>query len=411
MKQRPVLVAVIGYIIGILWGLYINFSIILFYILILATYYLVRKFFQINEKRKFKLISFRRYSRYLKLIINSKVIFILIIFSIISNLVILKQNNIYENSYQEGEAIKIVGIVVSKKTEKEYYDLYKIKILDSKKFSLFIQVNKKEKELEYGDKVLINGQYIKPSEQKNYGGYDDSQYLKTLKVLGRVKVSKIEVLEKKQQNIILQFANTIRGKIEEKIDKGFEYEKAAILKGLLIGKIDDIEDEIKENFQISNISHVLAISGMHVGYIILGIQMLFQKLFGKRKIKIITIFFLICYSFITGFSASIIRAIIMSSIALGAGIVYRKNDIWNTISISLLGILIYNPFLILNVGLQLSYIGTISIILFNKIVLKIFDNIHFKLIDKLKEILSVTISAQIMILPIMIYHFERNVPT
>ena len=407
MIKRPVLVAVIGYIIGILWGLYIDFSIIPFCILIFATYYIYKKFFQSNKKRKFKLISFKRYSRYFKLIINSKVMFILIIFSIISNLVILKQNKIYENLYQDGENVKFTGIVVSEKTEKEYYNLYKIKILNSNNLNLFIQVNKKSNELEYGDKVLIKGEYIKPSEQRNYGGYDDSIYLKTLKVVGRVKVDKIEVLDKKQQNIILQLSNKVSEKIEEKIDANFKEENAAILKGLLLGKTEDIEEEVKENFQISNISHVLAISGMHIGYIILGIKILFEKLLGKRKTRIITIFVLIFYSFITGFSASITRAVVMSSIALGAGIIYRKNDIWNTISISLLVILIYNPFLILNVGLQLSYIGTISIILFSKLVLKLFDNLPIKFRDKFKEILSVTISAQIMILPIMIYYFNK----
>jgi len=407
MIKRPILVAIIGYIIGILWGLYIDFSIILFCILIFATYYLSRKFFHIKKKRKFKLISFRRYSRYLKLIINSKVMFILIIFSIISNTIILKQNQIYENLYQDEEQVELIGIVVSQKTEKEYYDLYKVKILNSNNLNVFIQVNKKSNQLEYGDKVLINGEYVKPSNQRNYGGYDDSRYLKTLKVVGRVKANKIEVLAKKQQNIILQFGNTISCKIEEKIDVNFKEENAAILKGLLLGNTADIEDDVKEDFQVSNISHVLAISGMHVGYIILGIKMLLQKLLGKRKTKIITIVILIFYSFITGFSASITRAVIMSSIALGAGIVYRKNDIWNTISISLLGILIYNPFLILNVGLQLSYIGTIGIILFSKIVLKFFSNTKIKINEKVKEILSVTLSAQIMILPIMIYHFNK----
>ena len=99
MKHRPILVAVIGYIIGILWGLYFQFSIVPYYILILATYFIVKNFFQKNKKHKFKLLSIRRYSRYLKLVINHKVIFILILLSSISNGIVLNQNDRYKNTY------------------------------------------------------------------------------------------------------------------------------------------------------------------------------------------------------------------------------------------------------------------------------------------------------------------------
>ena len=103
-----------------------------------------------------------------------------------------------------------------------------------------------------------------------------------------------------------------------------------------------------------------------------------------------------------------------------AGLIYQKNDIWNSLSISLFFILIYNPFLIVNIGLQLSYLGTIGILVFSKTISKILDNIRIKnpkykykinkkivtAIEKIKEILAVTISAQLMILPIIIYNFN-----
>lgn len=410
MKERPILVAVIGYMIGILWGLYFSFSIVLYYILILAIYYIVNKFLKFHKKREFKLLSFSRYSRYLKLVVNSKVIFILMISSILSNGMVLFQNNQYDNLYQDGENIQITGIVVSQKVEKQYYDLYQVKLLDSKPFRLYIQVSKKSKELEYGDKVRLQGKYSKPSEQRNYGGYDDKQYLKTLKIVGRVKVNQVEIIAKKQINGILQFANNMNLKIKEKIKPTFAEEKLAILKGLLLGETEDIAEEVRETFQISNISHVLAISGMHISYIIMGLQLLLIKVMGKKKTRIVTIIFLILYAFITGFSPSIVRAVSMGIITIGSGLVYRKSDVWNSMAISLLGILLYNPFLILNVGLQLSYLGTIGIILLRSTVLKIFSykkrKKEGKINEKVKEILAVSLSAQIMILPIMVCHFN-----
>lgn len=416
MKQRPILVAVIGYMIGILWGLYFRFSIVLSYILILATYYMLKKFFEFQKERHFKLLSFHRYSRYLKLIINTKVIFIFMIFSSISNGIVLLQNEQYENLYQDGEMVEITGIVVSQKIEKFYYNLYQIKVLNSKSFNLYIQVSKKNKELEYGDQVKLQGMYQKPSKQRNHGGYDDSQYLKTLRIAGRVKVNQVEVIAKKQRNIILQYANRMNLKSKEKIETIFEEEIASILKGLLLGETGDIEEEVKENFQIANISHVLAISGMHIGYLILGLQVLLKKKIGTKKTKIVTIIILVFYTFMTGFSPSIVRAVVMGIITIGGGLVNRKSDVWNSIAISLLGILFYNPFLILNVGLQLSYLGTIGIILFQPTILKIFEvnpsknrlkSIRkSKVLEKGKEIVAVSLSAQIMILPILLYHFN-----
>ena len=408
MVKRPILVAVIGYIIGILWGLYLKFSIVLFYILIFATYYIYMVLYRDKKKRKFKLLSLNRYSRYLKLIINKATITIIVVMSVVSNAIVCYQNNKYKTTFQDEENTEIIGIVVSTKIEKQYYDLYIIKIQDSQ-FKMYIQVNKKEK-LEYGDKLVVKGKYSSPSKQRNYGGYDDSMYLKTKKILGRVKADNIKLIAKNQCNFILQLANKANLLIKEKIDKIFEGKNSSLLKGLLLGDKQNIEDEVKENYQILNISHILAVSGMHIGYIILAIQLLFKKIIGKKYAKITTIIILIIYIFITGFSPSIIRASVMAILVICSTLFHKKNDIWNSISISLLGILIYNPFFIIDIGLQLSYLGTIGIILFHSTCLQVFNQIKFKkdlkIIKYIKEVLSVTISAQIMIFPILLFNYN-----
>ena len=262
LKQRSILVATIGYIIGILWGLYFKFSIVPFYIILFVTYCII-KIFKNNKKHKFKLLSIYRYSRYLKLNLNLKVILILIIFSIISNIIVISKNNQYETNYKDEQEIEFIGIVISKKVEKQYYNQYKVKILNSD-FNIYIQVGKNQNELEYGDEIQVKGQYQKPLGQRNYKGYDDSRYLKTLKIIGRVRVNYINLLGKEKLNPILQMANKINLKLEEKIDKTFNSRNSAILKGLLLGDKNDIDENIKEQFQIANMSHILAISGMHI---------------------------------------------------------------------------------------------------------------------------------------------------
>ncbi len=426
--KRPILVIVIGYILGILMGLYFKYSIVLLYFLITIIYYLCKRHKSINnQKRKFKLISFKRYFRYVKLLFSQKVILLIIISSVISNTMVIIKNKNFEELYIKEQGLTIKGIVVSDKTEKEYSDIYKIKVNKCDEVSkyknkyLYIKIGKKLKvTLDYGDEIIIKGKYIEPNTKRNYGGFDYKQYLKTKNIYGSVNVENIKINNKKKANVLFYLANKLACKIEKTIDDNLEKNEASLLKGILIGKTSDIEEEMYKNFRVANISHILAVSGMHVSYIVIGCNILFEKSMGKRKSKYIIIAILIIYMFVTGFSPSIVRATIMGILFMMSKIVYRKNDVWTSISLSLLIILVFNPYIIMNIGLQLSYIGTIGIILLQRIVQDVLKNIKFRdkknvykinrkkilFISKIQEILSVTISAQLVILPFMLYHFN-----
>lgn len=431
--KRPVLVAIIGYIIGILWGLYFKINIVPFYLSIIAIYFIVNFRYKkiINSKNKFKLISVKRYFRYVKLIIKPSVIIIIFLFSIISNRIIKFQESEYESVFKrEGEIEKIVCIIVSNREEKEYYNTYKIHVIESKKIKVleekyfYLQAKKNSfQNLEYGDMLEISGNYKKAEGQRNYGGFDYQNYLKTKKIYGIINVSKMEILDKKRANILMMVANDITCKIKNSIDKIFNKETGEILKGVLLGDSSNIEENIKENFRNASMAHILAISGMHISYVIIGVTKLFNRALGKRITKFMIIIFLLIYMFITGFSPSVIRATIMGILVIVSNLAYRKNDFWTSIATSLFIILIYNPYLIMDIGLQLSYFGVIGIILFQKTILEMLANmkiknkkykgkkkIKMKIVEKIKEILAVGISAQITILPIILYHYNTFNP-
>ena len=435
MKERPVLIAVIGYMLGILWGLYFDFSIALLYIFI-TVIYLIRKRHKrniyskkVNQKNflevksKFNILSIKRYFKYFKIFLNKKSIYLIMIFSIISNLITIYQNNFY-NLYKDGEKLKLTAIVVGNKEEKEFKDVYEIKVVSEGKYKntkLILNIKKnKNVNLEYGDEISVSGEFIEPAKRRNYNGFDYSRYLKTLKIHGNLKASDIDVISKNSGSKIFILANKINLKIKENINKLMPEEYGNMLIGLILGDTTNIEEDIQDDFKVANISHVLAISGMHITYIIIGIEILFKKPFGKIRTRIVTIVILILYMFITGFAPSVVRASIMGIFLLLSKLIHRKNDIWTSISLSLLILLIYNPFLILNVGLQLSYLGTIGIICFNKNIYNFLRTLKIKnkkikykinrkvilFVDKIKEILSVTLSAQIVILPVMLFNFN-----
>ena len=414
--KRPILVVAIGYIIGIIWGLYFNFSIALLYIFIAAIYFFLKIF--LNHKSKFKLLSIRRYFRYVKLIFTKNVVFLIVIISIISNLIIMAKEN-YRVGMQQSIAklnkIVLEAIIVQDRIDKDYKDTYKIStIINGKKVYFYLDVNKnKNKSFDYGDKIYLEGTYEIPETQRNYKGFDYNKYLKQKNILGIIKAENLILKSKEHGNPLLLFSNKISNKIEKKLKELLSYEVYPIVISLSVGNMDFIEEDIQEQFRNAGLLHVLAVSGTHMTYLILGTGMMFKNLFGKRKTYYLSIFIILFYILITGFSVSIIRSAIMGIVMLISKIVYRKNDIWTSMGLSLLIILFYNPYLILDLGMQFSYGGTIGIVLFQRDILKFLEekmlnmqkNKFFinKLIKPIIEIISITISAQIIIIPIIIY--------
>ena len=388
--------------------------------MIIAIFIVKRK---ITKKKKFNIISILRYLKYLKLFLNKKTIFIIVIISILSNSIMLYEKYRYSNIYEEKE-YTVIGKIVSDKQEKEYKNCYKIKVLKLQNSSrnvkntyLNLFVDKKIN-LEYGNVVKCKGAFEKGSETRNYGGFDYNRYLKTQKIYGIFNSKKIEVMSKDID--IFSISNNISNMIEEKIDLLLNETEASLCKGLILGKTEEIEESIKENFRVVNISHILAISGLHVTYIVMLISTFSQRIMGKKYGTVFVIIVLLFYMFLVGFTPSIVRACMMGILVKIAFLVQRKNNFWNSFSLSLLLILINNPYSILNIGLQLSYLATIGIVSFSRKIRKKIDNFKFLksnliirknnkiqiLVNKVKDNLSVMFSAQILILPIMIYNFN-----
>ncbi len=388
--------------------------------MIIAIFIIKRK---ITKKKKFNIISIFRYLKYLKLFLNKKTIFIIIIISILSNSIMLYEKYRYSNIYEEKE-YTVIGKIISNKKEKEYKNCYKIKVLKVQNLSknvkntyLNLFVDKKIN-LEYGDIIKCKGIFQKGEKARNYGGFNYNSYLKTQKIYGIFNSKKVEKISKDID--IFSIANNISNRVEEKIDLLLNETEANLCKGLILGKTQEIEESIKENFRIVNISHILAISGLHVTYIVMLITIISQRLIGKKYGTVFLIVVLIFYMFLVGFTPSIVRACIMGILVNLAFLVHKKNNFWNSLALSLLLILINNPYSILNIGLQLSYLATIGIVSFSRKIRKKIDNFKFlknnlvirknnkiqTLVNKIKDNLSVMFSAQILILPIMIYNFN-----
>lgn len=353
--------------------------------------------------------------RYIKVIIKKSSLYLIIFTAILSNTFVILLNKQYEQGYKYlNKLTTIRGVIVDNGTEKEYNIVYKLKIKEKKCKNkvVYLSINKKYKNLCYGDYIEATGNYIEPEIQRNKNGFNYKKYLKSKKILGTIRTEKIKLIKKEKINFVQMQCNKLKLKIINNINEMLDEKEANVLSGILIGEKAQIDENIIESFKKSNLSHILAISGMHINYIILGITILSKKQRISKKISyVIIIIFLIIFAIITDFSVSVIRAVIMSCIVIISKLLHMKVDIINTISISLLIILINNPFSIIDVGLELSYVGTIGIILFQKQIKsrleKILNILNNKNIKKvIIKFLTVSISAQIAIIPIMAVYFN-----
>ena len=399
--KRPILIATIGFITGIIWGLYFN---IVPFLLMLTSVYL---YLHMIKFKKIKNI------RVIKLIITKKVLILFTIFSLVSNFYIKYLETDYNKTYNSLQNMQCIGTIISEKEEKDYSFQYKIKIekinnikVKNKKF--YLTAKKKNSNIKYADKISFEGEYIKPEIQRNYKGFDYSLYLKSQGIYGTIKANNIKVIKENNLNFFSVLSNIIKNKIIENTNKLFTERTKGIFLGILIGYDELIAEDVKENFSKSSLSHLLAVSGAHVTYVVLGITLMLKSLrVSKEKGKIVICILLIFYLYIINFTPSVTRAVIMNIIAIMQIVLHKKQDIATTISFSSLLIIIINPYKILNIGFILSYIGTIGIIIFADKFENFRDNnIKTKSIKMIKGMCYVTISAWILIFPIIMYYFN-----
>lgn len=334
------------------------------------------------------------------LITKNKKIIVILICLIIS----IGYVSILENKYSKisDMPIKEMVTIISDIQEKEYKKVCIAKIVrNNKKILINIKMSQDIPSIKYGDSLYIEGEFKQPEEARNYKGYNYKQYLKTKKIIGTVELEKVKILKSSNGS----FIHNIQKYIRDTINGTLTDEEGNLLLAILLGDKDKLSEDIQESFKTSNLSHMLAVSGAHVSYIILGLTYVLQNsIIGKKNGKIVCIIFLLAFMAITNFTPSVTRACIMAILTLFSSIIYRKSDVYTNISVAALITLIFNPYSLLDLGFQLSYGGTIGIIIFIKRIQEKKSN--SKVINYIKQMALVSIYANIIIIPIMMYHFN-----
>lgn len=199
------------------------------------------------------------------------------------------------------------------------------------------------------------GNFMLPDLSRNTGGFNARRYLNSLKIFGNIYINEYYISDLSEFNLVYY----IQDEIYSSLARLFPKNELGLVLGMMIGETKDMSDTVIEDFKTTGLTHLVAVSGSNVAYVVLLVQFLFNKLVGKKGTYIISIFFLILFMFVSGASSSVIRATIMIVLSIFSNIIYRKSDTVSNISSSAFLLIMINPLIIYDVGFVLSFGGTI----------------------------------------------------
>ncbi|MEL6483471.1 MAG: ComEC/Rec2 family competence protein, partial [Bacteroidota bacterium] len=247
---------------------------------------------------------------------------------------------------------------------------------------------------------------------RNPGQFSYQKYLRQLGILHQFnRDSKVLRHEKATQRSLFGLAQQVRDHLAHRLkEAGFSEEVFGVVQALLLGQRSDIPKALYKDYQNAGAVHILAISGLHVGVLVLIFQALLFPLTRLPKGKVIRLIVLILFlwgfAFITGLSASVVRAVTMFSFLSYAWCLDRPTSSFNLAALSMMALLLVKPLFLFQVGFQMSYAAVFAILwLYPK--LQAFWSPEPWLLKKIWSLLTVSVSAQVGVLPISLFYFHQ----
>jgi competence protein ComEC len=279
--------------------------------------------------------------------------------------------------------------------------------------NLFFEKSDSAELLDYGDRVLIPGAPLAIEPAYNPGEFDFRRHYanKHIFLQRRLDSGKWTLLSRSTDKGFLFYAQRMRkacvGAIKKYIPVGQEQ---GILMALVLGVTDGLDSEVLSAYAASGAMHVLAVSGMHVsilyGILLFAFKPIRKSPVSEWSIAVLCLWLLWMYAFITGLSPSVLRAVTMFSFVAVAKPMGRNTNIYNTLAASAFILLLYDPWLLLSVGFQLSYLAVFGIVYLQRPLNNLWAAPNVVL-HWAWQITTVSIAAQWATVAISVYYFHQ----
>lgn len=320
---------------------------------------------------------------------------------------------------QKNDSTKIITLRIREVLKSSVYDdkyivdLIKVNNLKvSGKSILNIKKDSLNNTLKVDNVFIIKTSFRNVNPPLNPGQFNYKNYLEKQYIYHQLFVTKEMLFNlKTSHQTVFGIANKIREHINFKLIKySFKPDELAIINAILLGQRQNISEDVYSNYRDAGAIHILAISGLHIGIILIMLSSLFKPLerlrYGIYIKTILIVLILWNFAIIAGLSASVTRAVSMFSIVAIGMHLKRPTNIYNTLAISIFVLLLFKPLFLFDVGFQLSYLAVFGIVSINPRLDSLWKPKYW-LFKKLWQTLTVTLSAQIGIIPISLYYFHQ----
>ncbi|TCD24747.1 ComEC family competence protein [Pedobacter psychrodurus] len=267
--------------------------------------------------------------------------------------------------------------------------------------------------LKYGDEIIISVRYTEVEPPYNPAEFDFKAWLGSQNIYHQAFIDQDHIVKNKNNvgNPVIKMALNLREQQVAKYRSLIKNDEAfAVASTLILGYRADLSKETLSAYSKTGTIHALSVSGAHVVIIYVVLDFLFFFLNKNRALRIVKLL-LICtliwgYALLTGLSPSVVRSAIMITILITAKVLSKKTNSYNVLAFSAFCQLIYNPFLIWDVGFQLSYLAVFGLIYLQP---KIYNLLYTEnnWIDKLWRFTAMSLAAQVVTFPLSIYYFHQ----
>lgn len=281
------------------------------------------------------------------------------------------------------------------------------------KILLYLKPSADAAKLHYGDLLFVHAKLSRIPPPYNPDAFDNQRYMQRRGIYytGFVNENAWERIGNKPENRVKFMAQKTRNRLTNiYISAGMSGEELDILKAILLGDDDTLDPELKASYSSAGVSHILCVSGMHVGVIFMIINFLLKPLDLFRRsrfLKTVLVMLVIwLYAHITGLAPSVTRSATMFTFVAIGQLLRRNTNVFHSLFASLFILLIVNPLLLFEVGFQLSYLAVAGIVLFQPKLSALYT-CRCRIGNYFWELITVSAAAQIGTFPISIYYFAK----
>jgi competence protein ComEC len=266
---------------------------------------------------------------------------------------------------------------------------------------------------DYGDVLVVKGSPQPVPPPGNPDEFDYRKFLSYRNIFHQhfIRGHELIKVESDPPYMFIQLAIRARVWADATLQRFVQGEREqATISALVLGVTDGLDNELLNAYAGTGAMHVLAVSGLHISIVYLLISFLLSPLkklkHGKALLAIVSIFILWAYSFITGLSPSVLRAVVMFTFMALARASDRQTNIYNTLAVAAFCLLVYDPYMIMSVGFQLSFFAVIGILYFHPFIYSWWQPRNW-LLNEIWTITSVSIAAQVSTFPLGLLYFHQ----